>query len=139
MSVSPSPARRRENRRVALVTASVVATFVAIMTACSDQGEGERCEVSNHDDDCKAGLICYPAAQLNASSDRCCPRDRTTSTDPICKGAVSVIGDAQPPQDTGPSTTTTDSGSKPDAAGDASTSDASDAASTSDASDASDQ
>lgn len=136
----PAPiVRRRGSRRLAIAFSSVIATFVVIMAACSDQGEGERCEVYNRNSDCKTdeGLICYPAAQLNgSSSDRCCPSDRTKAMNPVCKSPVSIGADATPPQNTTP-TTPTDSGTKSDAAGDAAST--SDAASSDDAGDAADQ
>jgi hypothetical protein len=138
---SPPLARRRERRRLAIALASVLGALVAITTACSNQGEGERCEFENNNADCKTdeGLVCYPAAQLNASSDRCCPRDRSKATDPICKAAVSGSADATPPPDTGPTT-------PPDASGASDASDANDGAEgdasdagQSDAADATDQ
>jgi len=79
---------------------------LAAIGACSNQGEGERCESLNGDEDCKTdeGLVCYPAALLtNTTSDRCCPRDRATATHPVCKIPVEIIGtDGEAPPDTGP-------------------------------------
>ncbi|MBX3261261.1 MAG: hypothetical protein KIS78_07125 [Labilithrix sp.] len=108
-------------RRAGVVILLAVGTFVAFVAACSNQGEGERCEVLNGDDDCKTdeGLVCYPMDQLrNASSDRCCPADRSKATHPVCVTPTTVIGDATTPADTGPAPSE-----------DASTGDASDASS----------
>lgn len=84
----------------------ILAGGLAAMAACSNQGEGERCESLNGDEDCKTdeGLVCYPAALLtNTTSDRCCPRDRSTATHPVCKTPVEVVGtDGGAPPDTGP-------------------------------------
>lgn len=94
-------------RRVLGITLFVIGgALFAIGSACSNQGEGERCEVENNNDDCKTdeGLLCYPEAQLkNAGSDRCCPADRSKATHPICKTSVDIgAGDAIAPSDTGP-------------------------------------
>lgn len=62
---------------------------IMIGSACSNQGEGERCEEQNGNNDCNTdeGLICFKKSDLNssASSDTCCPRDRTKATSPVCK------------------------------------------------------
>ncbi|MBX3201551.1 MAG: hypothetical protein KF894_25670 [Labilithrix sp.] len=102
-----------------------VGTFVACVAACSNQGEGERCDVFNGDDDCKTdeGLVCYPMAQLqNTDSDRCCPRDRSRAKHPVCVTPTTVIGDATTPADTGPAPSGDASGS--DASGSDASSDA---------------
>lgn len=105
------------------ILCSLIAAFVAI-TACSNQGEGDRCETANGNADCdtSAGLICYPQAQLtNTSSDRCCPEDRSRATHPICKTSVG-IADGSTPADTGPPPPP-----PPDAGGDADAATATDA------------
>jgi hypothetical protein len=89
------------------------AGVLVVASACSNQGEGERCDVLNGDDDCKTddGLICYRAADLNNSnSDRCCPRDRARATNPVCKTPLSTVtNDAQAPTDSGPTPVIPDS------------------------------
>lgn len=94
--------------RAALVVASVFAA-IGIETACSNQGEGEVCNVANGSDDCETGqgLVCYDARQLNfTTSDRCCPADRSKSTHPTCVTSTSVVGsDAAAPAETGPTVT----------------------------------
>lgn len=105
--------------------------FIALATACSNQGEGERCEVANGNDDCKTdeGLICYRADQLaDRTSDRCCPADRTKAKHPVCQTPVNIVGDAATPADTGPPPTSDagDAGAKEAGPEDAS-SDAADA------------
>lgn len=99
---SPSSAPRR--RQLATAVSALVVAFLGIATACSNQGEGERCETQNRNEDCdtSAGLICYPANQLGSNSDRCCPADRSKATHPVCKAATDISVDATPPPDTGP-------------------------------------
>ena len=79
---------------------------IGIVAACSNQGEGEVCNILNDSDDCKTdeGLLCYDQKQLNnVTSDRCCPADRTKATHPACVTATaSVVGDAIAPSTTGP-------------------------------------
>jgi hypothetical protein len=98
---------------VALVLS--VGAFIAIVSACSNQGEGERCEVENGNDDCKTdeGLLCWPQEQLGRGSnaDRCCPAIREKSTHPYCKTTPSIGDGGETPPDTGPAPT-------PDAGGD---------------------
>jgi len=84
---------------------AVLGAFITIASACSNQGEGERCEALNGNDDCRTeeGLICYPANQLkDTNSDRCCPADRRKATQPVCKTSTDVGTDATAPPDTGP-------------------------------------
>jgi hypothetical protein len=92
--------------RTALIVSLFLGSVIIVSAACSNQGEGERCDVLNGDDDCKTddGLICYRAADLNNSnSDRCCPRDRARATNPVCKTPLSTVtNDAQAPSDSGP-------------------------------------
>jgi hypothetical protein len=89
-------------RRVTIAVSLGVAFFVAVLAACSGQGEGERCEWNNNNDDCSSGLICYKAEQLGASSDRCCPADRQTAAALVCKQGSGGDRDALAPADTGP-------------------------------------
>jgi hypothetical protein len=104
------------NRPRSYFAACFAGTFVVAgllvlgsLGACSDQGEGERCESLNGNDDCSFGLICTPAALLQGTvSDRCCPQDRGAATAPVCKAPVSGVGDAQAPADTGPPPATPD-------------------------------
>lgn len=70
------------------VVSALLFAGIVVGSACSNQGEGERCEIANGNNDCKTdeGLLCYPANQLNNSnSDRCCPAKRELSTSPVCK------------------------------------------------------
>lgn len=58
-------------------------TALAVLSApgCSQQGEGERCDVTkNGDADCDDGLLCVKASELHEGiTDRCCPPDGTES------------------------------------------------------------
>lgn len=129
--------RNRRTKTAATVTLALVAGWIAL-AACSNNGEGERCEVENNSDDCQDGLICLAASQVNLNynnSDRCCPVDRSKATHPACTLLQSpVAGDSAPPADTGPAATDSgsdtglDSGTKQDADADAGEQDAADAA-----------
>jgi hypothetical protein len=118
--------RARRRKIAAVVTSLTVAGWLAL-SACSNNGEGDRCQVNNNNDDCQDGLICLASSQVNPSynnSDRCCPVDRTKSTHPACTLLQNpVAGDSAPPADTGPTgdTGTTDTGTDGgnDGAGDA--------------------
>jgi hypothetical protein len=130
------PFEGRSRYSLAGIAVSVLVSGWIVLSACSNQSEGERCDVANSDEDCKTdeGLVCFPKAQLSApynNADRCCPRDRTTATTDPCKFPTNPIGgDSSPPPDTGPAPDvqvegSTDSG---DSGADVSSSDAADAA-----------
>ena len=71
-------------RRTVITAISVVVTAL-FFGACSNGGEGDRCDHladNNGNDDCQNGLQCIRADAVNGSdrqSDRCCPTDRSTS------------------------------------------------------------
>ncbi len=129
---------------------------IVVFAACSDEGEGDRCDTRNTrngSDDCQQGLSCVPGSDLGSAASGycegvttcgvCCPEDRTQATVSVC-----ALGSTLPGADAAPPVTTTDGGDGGDAgdaasdaqgSGDDGSSDAaggSDAAST-DASDAS--
>jgi hypothetical protein len=116
-------------RTASILVCVFVSGFIAL-TACSDQGEGERCDSLNGSEDCDKGkdLTCFPANLLtNTVSDRCCPTDRSRATSAVCKTPVSGIGggDATAPADTGPPPGTADATVvAPDASGGTGVSDA---------------
>lgn len=129
---------RARRRKIAAVVTGLTLAGWLVLTACSNNGEGERCQVNNDDNDCEQGLVCLPSSQVNPSynsSDRCCPIDRTTASHPACTLLRNpVAGDSAPPADTGPSnpdTGTTDTGTQDtgvDTGVDAGDTDAADAA-----------
>ena len=129
---SSSPRKRGgsiPHRRLGIALFALAGAFIAVASACSNQGEGEVCEFLNGNDDCKTdeGLICYPQAQLrNTNSDRCCPVDRSKATHPVCKTSVETGGDAMPTPDTGPPPTGDSGGPDADAGGEDAPSDAGD-------------
>jgi hypothetical protein len=104
--------RARRNTIAAVATTVGVACWL-VLSACSNNGEGERCQIDNVNDDCENGLVCLTKSQVNQgynNSDRCCPPDRSTATHPACTQLQNpVAGDSSPPADTGP--VATDSGS----------------------------
>lgn len=98
-------------RIVSIVLGAGLAAFVAL-TACSNYGEGERCESLNGNEDCADGLQCLPKAQINTpynSSDRCCPVNRATASHPACAILTTPITTDAAPLDanTGPATDAT--------------------------------
>ncbi|HEY5957677.1 MAG TPA: hypothetical protein VIV60_14030, partial [Polyangiaceae bacterium] len=70
----------------------LVAILGTTIWACSRQGEGERCVLSNANADCESGLECTPADKLNQNNltgeeyktERCCPPDGQTWSDSRC-------------------------------------------------------
>jgi len=110
-----------------LVSASVGAALLLVVFACSNYGDGERCDsrgANAGNDDCEPGLQCTtgPSRGDPTGTDLCCPPDRATSTSAACRGAKTVIA---LPDATVEGGSTTDSGGSTDAGN---TSDASDAA-----------
>jgi hypothetical protein len=126
--------QRPRRYRIVSIVLCLALGGLGVVTACSNYGEGERCEIANNNDDCQSPLQCTPAAQLNApfkGADRCCPVDRTTATHPACTVLQSSIGgDSAPPPETGPGTdaTTTDAPVETSTPADTGTADAADAA-----------
>jgi hypothetical protein len=94
---------------------SIVATLLCLLgagllaVACSNNGEGERCELNSSNsgnDDCQDGLVCTQVP--GARSALCCPADRSKSSSAECRGGANVGDAAQP--------TPVDAGSTSDAA-----------------------
>ena len=137
-----------------LVLALLFAGAGAVLIACSNQGEGERCDRNGDNagnDECRDGLRCTAAGELNGSpqTDRCCPVIRTTAAALVCQippnpgggdaapppeASVADVSVDSPATDTGTGTETgadtgTDTGSGADAGTDAALPDAADAAS----------
>jgi hypothetical protein len=117
--------------RFVLTAAAALASASSVLPACSNQGEGERCDLqadNNGNDDCNSGLVCTAKAVLglNPKTDLCCPQDRTQATTPQC--AINQGGlDASPaPPDSGSDAPTDDMGAG-DSMGDTPTESASDA------------
>lgn len=89
-------------RRFALASAAVsaLAGVIFLLVACSQQAEGDRCQLDNNNDDCADGLVCtgstnLPIAQRGTATDRegrCCPADRTQATVAACAANASTPG-----------------------------------------------
>ena len=60
---------------------SVTFTIVTLAFACSKQGEGERCNLTNASQDCESGLTCEPPLNPNECSDG----DKATIDTPNCE------------------------------------------------------
>jgi hypothetical protein len=56
--------------------------FLANVTGCSNQSEGQACSVDNVNADCEDGLVCVTRTELNTQVDICCKP--TGSTNPAC-------------------------------------------------------
>jgi hypothetical protein len=62
--------------------------------ACSDQGEGERCDTENGNADCEGSLVCTSGIGLRLGDgvSRCCPAPNEPINDSRCQPARSVPG-----------------------------------------------
>jgi hypothetical protein len=135
---STKHARSKSRRKAGVVLGLLVGGFIAIVTACSNQAEGERCDFENGNDDCQEGLVCVESRELVQGvnqGDRCCPVDRTKATHPACKIGATIGTDATPPPDTGPAPTSDAATSDADAQ----TTDAEEPTDAADAADTADQ
>jgi hypothetical protein len=66
---------------------------VALLSACSEQGEGERCDLNNGTLDCASGLTCRlqgPGVSL------CCPPNDGTPTVDACRAGAQLPPDEPP-------------------------------------------
>jgi hypothetical protein len=63
-----------------------------LMTSCSSQGEGERCDIRNAGADCQEGLACVSFTGSGLSYQLCCPPPPAVSVVPTCN-AGSFLGD----------------------------------------------
>ena len=84
--------------RFGFSVAAVTFGALVFLVACSNQGEGARCDhlASNGgNDDCQNGLVCTPSSSLNgAGYDACCPQDRTQATTSVCSLSMATGIDA---------------------------------------------
>lgn len=95
-------ARRAWISRSFLLFTLSLGGWAALVAACSNQSEGERCDKASGnggDDDCQAGLRCI-AVQAQGQATQtfvCCPADTTQATTAICQAPQAVGLDAAPP------------------------------------------
>ncbi len=71
------------------VLAFVSAIAILSAPACSEQGEGERCDFAKNGDlDCDSAFTCVKKAELadTITSDRCCPAANTESDSRCARG-----------------------------------------------------
>lgn len=65
---------------------------VALLAACSKQGEGERCDLNSGNLDCDVGLVCRSAEQLSITGGRgvaiCCPPDDVEPSENACRAGA---------------------------------------------------
>lgn len=79
--------------RSATLIALCSAAILLSLPGCSEQAEGERCELAkNGNADCDSSLICVSANELrDGSTDRCCPAD-LVGADPRCDRKTGSTG-----------------------------------------------
>jgi hypothetical protein len=113
---------------------------LALETSCSQEPEGERCDLNNGvsggDSDCNDGLVCTSATELGTETDRCCPADRTQATLPPCTiSTTATDASSAPPEggSTSDGTTGADQSTPSEASSSSDASDASEASSSADA------
>lgn len=70
------------------VLAFVSGVAILLAPACSQQGEGERCDFAKNGDlDCDSGFTCVKDAELaEDGADRCCPAANTESDSRCARG-----------------------------------------------------
>ena len=70
-----------------------VAALLATI-ACSNQGEGDYCDLQNGNNDCQSGLTCIAAPGLAgmATPTRCCPTPPALPTKAACMGSTADSG-----------------------------------------------
>ena len=83
---------QRRSRFARLVIGPLAVALVSALSvgACSNQGEGERCDNrGDHagDDECQDGLKCLlvGSSSIPTENYRCCPADQTAPTVAACK------------------------------------------------------
>lgn len=76
-----------------------------VIGGCSRQAEGERCSLSNGNDDCEGNLICTNATLLRQGDDevdRCCPENlETTKVSECARRTASGNDGAEPDEGAG--------------------------------------
>ncbi len=72
--------------RHAIAALMTVAAAASLAGGCSRQSEGERCSLTNGDEDCDGSLVCTQAEelQLDDGVDRCCPPQGDAFSDSRC-------------------------------------------------------
>lgn len=84
------------------------ALCAALVCACSEQGEGERCDTNNGHYDCEPGLVCRTLESLNIEGEvpgaaLCCPPDGVPPSVDSCRATSTIPNepDAGPLPDPG--------------------------------------
>ncbi len=92
--------------RIPSAILGLMAVFALVPFACSNQAEGQRCNVDNGNDDCESGLVCTSSRELGGNADICCPASGQ-STSPECTkgGGTTVTGAGGGTTTTGMTTT----------------------------------
>lgn len=77
--------------RHALAASLALGAVATLFGGCTRQSEGERCSISNGDEDCDGSLVCTPASDLQQGGDgvdRCCPPAGDSVGDSRCNPRV---------------------------------------------------
>jgi hypothetical protein len=84
------------------------ALCAALVCACSEQGEGERCDTNSGSLDCESGLVCRSREQLNIEIEGegrgvalCCPPDGVDPTVDACRANTPLPEENFTPTPTG--------------------------------------
>lgn len=80
----------------------VVSLVLLVIYACSNQGEGEICDIdagNAGNDDCQSGLVCTSLSGVLGA--RCCPSDLTTAKTAVCSVSHGASANPAPPDSGG--------------------------------------
>ncbi|WP_437310370.1 hypothetical protein [Sorangium sp. So ce388] len=108
-----APKTSQNALRPALFLAALAAAIVASAASCSDQREGEPCEIANGSEDCAAGLECRAIGQQQQQHRCCRPGVITQVCDPSQEPTTASstgTGSTTSTTGTGPATSTTGTG-----------------------------
>lgn len=82
-----------------IVRAALCATLVC---ACSEQGEGERCDLNSGNLDCETGLVCRGQDMLSIEGEGrgaalCCPPEGVPPSVDACRATALIPDEELPP------------------------------------------
>lgn len=98
------------------------ALCAALVCACSEQGEGERCDPNSGSQDCESGLICRGPETLSievegAGVGLCCPPEGVPPSVDACLAQARLPDENPLPDEELPAPPTVDAGGAADAGG----------------------
>ncbi len=89
-------------RLASSVAVSCLVALAVVVSACSNEGEGEPCSQQNGNNDCNDGLVCVPPVNPRATNapSVCCPAPPAQGTQPACiEPGTGVDGSTSAPPD----------------------------------------